>query len=114
MTVEAVKALITKLIESREQEIVQLKEFLEALNETPEEIIEAKEWDPNKIKWVEAEGFSGPYQRYPAKGAKVELTADYKAMLADLKAHDGKLTRDGYFYWLFNDGATVGRKKRLG
>ena len=69
-------------------------------------------FDPEKIKWVQAEGFSGPYQRYPAKGEKVELTQDYKALLKWLKEHDGKATYDGYFYWLFNDGATIGRKKR--
>jgi len=69
-------------------------------------------WDPSKIKWVEAEGFKGPYERYPAADAKAEGTADYWNMLKDLKAHGGRLTREGYFYWLFQDGSTVGRKQR--
>jgi len=69
-------------------------------------------WDPNAIKWVEAEGFKGPYERYPAQGEKAEGSADYWNMLKDLKAHGGRLTRDGMFYWLFQDGSTVGRKKR--
>jgi hypothetical protein len=47
-----------------------------------------------------------------AIGEKAEATNDYHNMLTDLKAHNGKLTRDGLFYWLFQDGATVGRKKR--
>jgi hypothetical protein len=38
-------------------------------------------------------------------------------MLQDLKAHGGKLSRkesDGatWFYWLFQDASTVGRKQR--
>jgi hypothetical protein len=75
--------------------------------------VEEKKWDPEKIKWVWAEGTSGSYQRYPAEGEKPEATEDYKNMIEDLKAHNGKLTRDGFFYWLFSgDQATVGRKPR--
>ncbi len=69
-------------------------------------------WDPSQIAWVAAEGSKGPYQRYPAPGENAEATADYKAMLADLKAHKGKLSRNGFFYWVFTDGAVVGRKPR--
>ena len=70
-------------------------------------------WNPQAIKWVEAEGFRGRYERYPAEGVKPEGSKDYWAMLEDLKARNGKLTREGYFYWLFRDGSTVGRKKRV-
>ena len=69
-------------------------------------------WNPQAIKWVEAEGFRGRYERYPGEGVKPEGSKDYWAMLEDLKARDGKLTREGFFYWLFRDGSTVGRKKR--
>jgi len=69
-------------------------------------------WNPTKIKWREAEGSRGPYQRYPPKGEKAESTNDYHNLLADLKRHDGKLSRNGIFYWLFNDKATIGRKRR--
>ncbi len=69
-------------------------------------------WDPNAIKWVQTEGFKGPYERYPAADAKAEGTVDYQNMLRDLKAHGGRLTREGWFYWLFQDGSTVGRKQR--
>jgi hypothetical protein len=31
-------------------------------------------------------------------------------MLKDLAEHKGKLTRDGLFYWTFQNGTTVGRK----
>jgi hypothetical protein len=33
-------------------------------------------------------------------------------MLKDLQAHNGKLTKEGWFYWVFQNGTTVGRKKR--
>lgn len=64
-------------------------------------------WSPEKIKWEQTEGSSGPYQR-----SEDVNSLDFKAMLKDLAAHQGKLTWDGYFYWMFQNGATVGRKKR--
>ena len=69
-------------------------------------------WDPAKIKWVQAEGTKGPYSRYPAQGEKAEATDNYRNMLADIKQHDGKMMRDNQFYWVFQDGATVGRKRK--
>jgi len=71
-----------------------------------------KKWNPDKISWVEAQGTRGLYQRYPANGEKVQATKDYRNMLADLKEHQGKLILEGFFYWVFTDGATVGRKKK--
>jgi len=78
---------------------------------------EKPSWNPARLKWLEAQGTSGPYQRYPGEGQKAESTEDYRNMLADLKAHGGKLSRkeaDGstWFYWLFQDASTVGRKQR--
>jgi len=74
---------------------------------------ECPSWNASKIAWVEAEGKKGKYERYPAEGEKAESIPDYKDLLADLKAYGGKLTRDGYFFWLFTaDKATVGRKRR--
>lgn len=77
------------------------------------ESVEPKEhtWNPSKIKFVQTEGVRGPYWRYPAAGQKAESTEDYRNMIQDLLNHNEKLTRDGFFYWLFSDGATVGRKK---
>jgi hypothetical protein len=70
-------------------------------------------WNPDRIKWTEDEGTKGKYQRYPAAGEKVEQTDDYKAMIEDLKQHKNRLTRDQYFYWIFDtDLSTVGRKKK--
>lgn len=63
-------------------------------------------WDPTRIKWTSDEGFKGPYEK-----TEDYTSADYKALLADLQAHKGKLTRDGVFYWTFENGATIGRKQ---
>jgi len=64
-------------------------------------------WNPEKIKWEQAQGSSGPYER-----SEDVNSLDFKAMLKDLAVHQGRLTRDGFFYWTFKNGATVGRKKR--
>jgi len=66
-------------------------------------------WDPNKIKWIQTEGASGPYEKAEPQGLN---GSDFHLMLKDVKAHSGKLTRQDYFYWVFKDQATVGRKKR--
>jgi len=63
-------------------------------------------WGPDKIEWVETSGTRGLYDKASPQG-----TDDFKAMLIDLKKHSGKLSRDGFFYWVFSDQATVGRKK---
>ena len=69
-------------------------------------------WNPESIKWCQAEGSKGPYERYPAEGQKAESTADYHNLLQDLKDHQGKLSHKGFFYWVFVDQATIGRKGR--
>ena len=69
-------------------------------------------WNPARIKWVQAEGAKGPYERYPAQGQRAESTPDYQNMLEDLKAHGNKMTRGDFFFWVFSDGATVGRKRK--
>jgi hypothetical protein len=65
-------------------------------------------WNPDKIKWVQAEGSSGPYER-----SEDVDNPDFKAMLKDLAEHQGKFQREGYFYWAFQKAAVVGRKKRV-
>jgi len=103
---ELMEAIEKKLSEKFKELKADIVQTIEAYFEKIEVV-----FDPSKIKWVQAEGFSGKYQRYPAKGEKVELSQDYKALLKWLKEHNGKATYDGFFYWLFSDGATVGRKR---
>jgi len=70
------------------------------------------EWDPNAIPFTKAVGSKGQYERYPAEGQKAEATTHYKNLLADLKQHNDRFTRNGWFYWLFLDKATIGRKRK--
>ena len=63
--------------------------------------------DIESIKWIRVEGVKGSYER----SEDIE-NVNFKALLEALQAHRGKLSHDGYFFWLFPNGATVGRKKR--
>jgi len=64
-------------------------------------------WNPDKIKWEKAQGPSGEFERSDDVN-----NPEFKAMLKDLAQHNGKLTRNGVFYWVFKNGSTVGRKRR--
>jgi len=68
-----------------------------------------KSYDVEKIHWVEKTGAKGPYEHADPKteGGK----PDFQALLADLKGHDSKFRHGGLFYWVFNDAASIGRKK---
>jgi hypothetical protein len=64
-------------------------------------------WDMAKLSWEPAMGSAGPYERCENDGS-----LEFKAMLNDLLAHSGKLSKEGYFVWVFSSGLTVGRKKQ--
>jgi len=64
-------------------------------------------WDPAKIKWTEEEGFKGKYEK-----SEDVNNLEFKALLKDLQEHKRTMWHQGYFYWLFTNGATVGRKKK--
>lgn len=117
MNEESFENFIKNLLDylnSQEEALKQFKtEIARIIGVFEEEKFKEKwSWSPEKIKWVETEGFRGKYERYPGIEEKAESTSDYKALLEDLKRHNGKLTREGWFYWLFEDASTVGRKKR--
>lgn len=63
-------------------------------------------WNPDHVKWQPAVGTKGAYEK-----AEPQATTDFKQMLTDIGNHNGKLSRNGYFYWVFNDAATIGRKR---
>jgi len=77
------------------------------LRQRVKELTKFPEWNPDKIKWETAQGQKGPYER-----SEDVNNLQFKAMLKDLAAHSGRLTRNGFFYWIFENGCTVGRKKR--
>jgi len=64
-------------------------------------------WNPDKISWLKVQGAKGLFERSEDRD-----NPEFKLLLKDLANHNGKLTRDGYFYWTFKNGATVGRKRR--
>jgi ribosomal protein L24E len=63
-------------------------------------------WNPDKIQWTQQQGTKGPYEK-----SEDANNPDFKAMLKDLQEHKGKLQRNRFFYWVFQNGSTVGRKK---
>jgi hypothetical protein len=67
-------------------------------------------YDINKIRWKQAAGPSGPYE------SSEDLDSpDWRQLLQDLMCHDGRLSKDGYFLWLFNNGSSmIGRKRKRG
>jgi hypothetical protein len=71
----------------------------------PQEGRKKSKYDLSKIKTERTEGPSGFYQK-----ATEQDNEDYRNLVEDLKAHDGKLTRDGFWIWLFSDEKTVGMK----
>jgi len=77
---------------------------------SPSEIRDIQHYNTENLKWIRATGQKGVFECYPAYGQKAKPTADYTALLNDLKAHEGKLQRSGLFYWLFDDNETIGRK----
>ena len=93
-------------LESLEASIVGMKQQIAKLVG----VVETKHkfsWNPDKIKWEKAQGSKGEFER------SLDINnPEFKAMLRDLAEHKGRLMRDGWFYWIFKNGSTVGRKKR--
>lgn len=65
---------------------------------------DTRPWDPAKINWKETEGGSGLYE-------KATDGLDYDLLMKDLRAHNDKFRKGGYFYWVFQRGDAIGRKK---
>ncbi len=93
-----------------------VRDYAQGIAEVLDRLVQVKvkaktsDYDVNKITWIDKSGGKGPFQ---LADPKTEATKpDYKALLADLNQHKGTLTRNSYFYWLFDDGQTIGRKKR--
>ena len=71
-------------------------------------------YNPENLEWNIATGAKGEFQAYPERGKEPEKTADYTNLLDDIKQHNGKLFKNGQFYWLFENQITIGRKKSKG
>jgi len=99
----------TDFLNAQEEAIKRLKEQIARLAGIAEEKPERDwTWNPDKIKWERAEGAKGEFEK-----SEDLNNPEFKAMLKDLAGRGGKLTREGWFYWTYKNGSTVGRK-RLG
>jgi hypothetical protein len=63
--------------------------------------------DLEKIKWTEAEGPKGKFDK-----SEDANNSEFKKLVKTLAEHDKKMTIGSYFVWLFENGSTIGRKKR--
>lgn len=68
---------------------------------------EKKSYDIEKIGWVSKQGDKGPFEQ-----SDDVSNINHKELLKDLSAHKGKMTIGQYFVWIFQNGSTIGRKKR--
>jgi hypothetical protein len=69
----------------------------------------SKAYDPERIAWIQATGPHGPFDKATAEASS--QCEDFVFLLEDLKAHNGTITKNGLFYWLFKEGpTTIGRK----
>ncbi|NIR15001.1 MAG: hypothetical protein GWN86_14085 [Desulfobacterales bacterium] len=77
------------------------------------DLAQVVDYDLNQLVREQREGSSGPYQAATeAANSEPPKHGHWQALLKDLREHDEKITREGYFIWLFQDERTVGRKKR--
>jgi len=68
-----------------------------------------KGYNVENIMWDPAEGGKGPFEL--CNGDRNQGVQDYKDLLAHVKSNNGRMRRDGYFYWLMSDDKSIGRKK---
>lgn len=64
-------------------------------------------YDTSKIKWEPKTGAKGPFEKTDDYNS-----LDYKALLRELQSHKGKMRKNGYFIWIFQNGSTIGRKRK--
>jgi hypothetical protein len=81
------------------------EEYLETMQQSGSK--RAYAWTPEKIQWSDKTGEKGPFQI-----SEDANNPEFRELLKDLAAHKGKLFRDHFFYWTFQNGSTVGRKKK--
>lgn len=97
-------ARLRDALQSFQPAVNAMDEFLSYLGKSMEPV----NYDEEKITWIQKTGSRGVFELADPKteGAK----PDFKALLSDLKAHNGKFQHRGKFYWIFMDSASIGRK----
>jgi hypothetical protein len=65
-------------------------------------------FDVSKIKWQDRENEKGKFQV-----SEDFNSVDHRALLKFLNEHAGGcINSEGWFYWIYRNGSTIGRKKR--
>ena len=106
ITDDNVAEAVIDFCNAMEAAIVNLKRQLGRRNGQAESVQPPNTSTSDAIKWESREGSKGPFER-----SEDVDNPQFKLLLKDLAAHQGKLTRNGLFYWTFQNGSTVGRKK---
>jgi uncharacterized protein YecE (DUF72 family) len=93
---------------AEEAKAVNLKQQVKA-------IIDSREARPKVDSHPDAEEIV--FTRLMGTNGEYEKSEDFdnprfKALLTTLQAHQGKMTADGYFLWIFPDGKAIGRKRK--
>jgi len=100
----------TKLYET----LAKMRDLHQGIAESLDQLIQTeskqmfKEYDVEKITWQTKTGERGEFELADIKENKDNI--DFDALLADLKQKE-RMTVKPFFYWLFSDGETIGRKK---
>jgi hypothetical protein len=102
MTEEKALEILSNLADALEAAAINVKHQIAEITEAQENL-----WSMEKIAWTKTEGSSGPYEK-----SEDVNNPHFKAMLTDLEAHKGKMTKGGFFIWVFENGSSVGRKRR--
>ena len=98
------------------QEADKLREMIDEYVNLQAQVMEqGVTYNLNRLKWIKTAGPKGEYE-YTDKTNNMDpgVYEDFNALLTDLKEHGGRLTRQGYFLWLFSQGDRVGRKPNKG
>lgn len=94
--------------------LAKLRDYHNGIAEALDSFIQAQSktvlrtYEPDKIKWAEAEGQHGKYQKSDDAN-----NPEWKALRKDLAEHNGKLFHKGFFYWLFQGSEVIGRKTHV-
>ena len=105
---EFVFPIIVDSVNADEAKAVSIKQQVKA-------IVDSRQARPKIDSFADTEGIA--FTWLMGTNGEYEKSEDFenprfKALLTTLQAHQGKMTADGYFLWIFPDGRAIGRKKK--
>jgi len=98
------------LTESDRDAIISFFEGLQALAiKAQQELGGQIQFNPDNINWQDSEGQKGPFQK-----SEDLNNQNHKSLLSWLNKKGGKANMRGFFYWVYQNGSMIGRKKMSG